>query len=315
MRVLVTGGAGFIGSHLVTALANDGHHVRVLDDLSSGRRENLAGLPVELVVGDVGEMDVVATAVAHCDLIFHQAALVSVPRSIQEPDRNHHSNVNGSFNVFEAARHAGIKRIIYASTAAVYGQLPGLPKREDSPLQMLTPYAASKRMGELLAASYNYAYGMEIISLRYMNVFGPRQNPASPYSGVLSIFCQAAVNGKGVTIFGDGEQTRDFVYVSDVVQANLRAAAVPAAQLRDSLIFNVGRGQQTSLNEIVTQLSQLTGQAIPITHQPARPGDIKHSVADVGLAQEKLGFVAETAVPTGLKNTLAWLRSSNSTHL
>ena len=310
MNILVTGGAGFIGSHLVTRLVADGHRIRVLDDLSSGHRQNLAGLPIELMVGDVGEMEVVATAVANCDLIFHQAALVSVPRSIQEPVRNHQSNVTGTFNVFEAARQASIKRIVYASSAAVYGQLPGLPKKEDSPLQILTPYAAAKRMGEELAAAYNAAYGMEIVGLRYMNVFGPRQDPASPYSGVLSIFCRAAMAGNGVTVFGDGEQTRDFVYVADVVQANIKAATIPFNQLGQTPVFNVGRGKQTSLNEIISLLSQLIGQPIPTTYEAERFGDIKHSVAAMGLALAKLGFRAETAVLDGLEKTLAWFQTS-----
>lgn len=311
MRVLVTGGAGFIGSHLATAMVASGHQVRVLDDLSSGHRHNLTGLPVELMIGDVGEMEMVATAVATCDLIFHQAALASVPGSIQEPARSHHSNVTGTFNVFEAARQAGIKRIVYASSAAVYGQLPGLPKRENSPLQLLTPYAAAKRMGEDLAAVYNTAYGMEIVSLRYMNVFGPRQDPASSYSGVLSLFCQAAVDGSGITLFGDGEQTRDFVYIADVIQANIKAATTPFAQLGETAVFNIGRGQQTSLNEIIGLLSHLTGQPIPITYAAERAGDIKHSVADVRLAQANLGFQAETAVHSGLEQTLAWFQAQH----
>ncbi len=306
MRVLVTGGAGFIGSHLAAALVADGVQVRVLDNLSSGKRENLAGLPVELMLGDVAEMEVVQTAVAGCDLIFHQAALVSVPRSIEEPELNQRSNVMGTFNVFEAARQAGIKRVVFASSAAVYGNLPGPPKRETDPVQLLTPYAAAKFMSEALAESYNTAYGMEIIGLRYMNVFGPRQDPTSPYSGVLSIFCQAAIAGRGVTIFGDGEQTRDFVYVTDVVQANLRAAAVSTAQLPSRPVFNVGRGQQTSLNQIVDMLSEMGERPLPKTYASARTGDIKHSVADIGLAREILGLGVETAVVDGLQATLNW---------
>lgn len=306
MRILVTGGAGFIGSHLTAALTADGAQVRVLDDFSSGQRENLAGLPVELIVGDVAEMDVVQTAVANCDLIFHQAALVSVPRSVTEPELNQHSNVTGTFNIFEAARQAGVKRIVYASSAAVYGNRPGLPKRETDPLQLITPYAAAKRTAEIMAESYNAAYGMEIIGLRYMNVFGPRQDPSSPYSGALSIFCQAAIAGQGVTIFGDGEQTRDFVYVGDVVQANLRAAALPNGRLPDTPVFNVGRGQQTSLNQIVAMLSEITGRPIHTAYQSERPGDIKHSVADISLAQGKLGFMPETAVKEGLRLTMDW---------
>lgn len=310
MRVLITGGAGFIGSHLAAALAAEGAQVRVLDDLSSGKRENLAGLPVELVVGDVAKMDVVETAVANCDLIFHQAALVSVPRSIREPELNQHSNVTGTFNIFEAARKAGVKRVVYASSAAVYGNLPGLPKHENDALQLLTPYAAAKRTAEIIAESYNAAYGMEIVGLRYTNVFGPRQDPSSPYSGVLSIFCRAAIAGHGITIFGDGEQTRDFIYVADVVQANLRAAQLPTNRLTHLPVFNVGRGRQTSLNQIVTMLSDIVGQPIPVVYKPERPGDIKHSVVDIGLARERLGFVPGTAVHEGLRATLNWFKQN-----
>ncbi|MCP4424108.1 MAG: NAD-dependent epimerase/dehydratase family protein [Chloroflexi bacterium] len=309
MRVLVTGGAGFIGSHLAAALTADGAQVRALDNLSGGKRENLADLPVELIVGDVADMEMVKTAVSGCDLIFHQAAYVSAPRSLEEPDLNHRSNVTGSFNLFEAARQAGVKRVVFASSAAVYGNLPGLPKRENDPLQLLTPYAAAKRMNEIMAENYNAAYGMEIVGLRYMNVFGPRQDPSSSYSGVLSIFCQAAIARRGVTIYGDGEQTRDFVYVADVVQANLRAAATPSAQLPPRPVFNVGRGRQTSLNEIVAMLSEIVGQPIPATYAAERAGDIKRSVADIGLAQDSLGFKPETAVAAGLQATLNWFRA------
>ena len=311
MQVLVTGGAGFIGSHLTAALVAAGHDVRVLDNLSSGKRENLAGLPVELIVGDVAAMDDVETAVAGCDLVFHQAALVSVPRSIQEPELNQRSNVTGTFNLFEAARRAGVRRVVYASSAAVYGNLPGLPKREDSPLQLITPYAAAKRIAEVMAESYRAAYDMELVGLRYMNVFGPRQDPSSPYSGVLSIFCRAAVAGQGVNIFGDGEQTRDFVYVADVVQANLRAATTPARRLPTNPLFNVGRGQQTSLNQIVVLLSGITTRPIPINYQSERPGDIKHSVADIRAAREMLGYTPETAVADGLQATLDWFQAQS----
>lgn len=312
MRVLVTGGAGFIGSHLAAAWVAAGASVRVLDDLSSGKRENLAGLPVELIVGDVAEMDVVATAVAGCDLIFHQAAFVSVPRSINEPALNQRSNVTGTFNLFEAARRAGVRRVVYASSSAVYGNLPGLPKRECDPLQLLTPYAAAKRAAEIMAESFNAAYGMEFVGLRYMNVFGPRQDPASPYSGVLSIFCQAAIAGQGVTIYGDGEQTRDFVYVADVVRANLLAAQAPASRLSPAPVFNVGCGEQTSLNQIVAMLSAITERPLPAVYQSERNGDIKHSMADISQAREKLGFGPETAVADGLRTTLDWFRANLS---
>lgn len=308
MQVLVTGGAGFIGSHLAAALAAQGHQVRVLDNLSSGRRENLTGAAVELVVGDIRDLAVVETAVSGCDLVFHQAALVSVPQSIAEPRQNHQVNVDGTFHVFEAARQAGVRRVIYASSAAVYGNLPGLPKRESDPLAPISPYAAAKLMNETMAQAYTAVYGMELIGLRYMNVFGPRQDPSSPYSGVLSIFCHAAISGRGVTIFGDGAQTRDFVYIADVVQANLRAAQADWSQLGEQQVFNVGRGQQTSLNQIVAILEEIVEQPIPVQHGPERPGDIKHSVADIQAAQKSLAFDPQISVADGLRETVAWFR-------
>ncbi len=309
MRILITGGAGFIGSHLTAALAKEGAEVRVLDNLSSGSQENLEGLPVELLVGDVADAAVVHQAVSGCELIFHQAALVSAPYSIENPKLTYRTNVAGTFNVLEAARQAGISRIIYASSSAIYGNLPGLPKREDDPLQSITPYAAAKQMNEILAVAYRAAYGMEIIGLRYMNVFGPRQDPSSPYSGVLSIFCQAAINGNPCTIYGDGEQTRDFVYVQDVVEANLLAARVFAKRLPETAVFNVGRGEQTSLNQIIDLLIELTGKQIPVTYAAERPGDIKHSVADISRGQEILGFQPKTRVIDGLQATLEWFRA------
>lgn len=312
MKVLVTGGAGFVGSHLVRALINDGHDVRVLDNLSTGKRENLAGVSVELIVGDVAEWEVVQTAVSNTDLIFHQAALVSVPQSIQEPQLNHASNVTGTFHVFEAARLAGVRRVVYASSAAVYGNLPNLPKKESDPLAPITPYAMAKRFGEQLAAVYALSYGMEFVGLRYMNIFGPRQDPASPYSGVLSIFCRKALAGKPLIIHGDGEQTRDFVYVADVVRANLLAATV-RLESGQTAVYNIGRGEQTSLNQIVAALAQIVEHPIEVQHQQPRAGDIKHSVADMTLARNELGFVPETAVKEGLEMTLDWFRVTNET--
>lgn len=308
-EVLVTGGAGFIGSHLTAALLERGHRVRVLDNLSSGRRENLAGLDVTFIEGDVADWETTRAAVEGCSLVFHEAALVSVPRSIQEPELNHRANVQGAFNVFEAARQAGVKRVVYASSAALYGNRPGLPKRESDPPDPITPYAAAKLMNEIYAAAYTAAYGLELVGLRYMNVFGPRQDPSSPYSGVLSIFCRAALKGATCTIYGDGDQTRDFVYVADVAQANLRAAEVPFERCGAGAVFNVGRGQQTSLNQILAILGELLGRSIPTVYQDERPGDIKHSVADVGRAQAVLGFAPAVAIKDGLRATLAWFRS------
>ena len=309
MRVLVTGGAGFIGSHIVTALLEQGAEVRVLDNFSSGSRDNLDGLDVTVFEGDVADADLVQQAAAGCDLIFHQAALVSVPRSIEEPALNQQSNVTGTFNVLEAARRAGVTRLVYASSAAVYGNRPGLPKHEDDPPEPITPYAAAKLTGETLAAAYKASYGLETVGLRYMNVFGPRQDPSSPYSGVLSIFGRAALRGAGCTIYGDGEQTRDFVYVADVVQANLLAAQAPAGRLPSPAVFNVGRGHQTSLNEIIEMLGELTGRAIPVTYQPERAGDIRHSLADIGRAQASLDYQPRVSIVDGLQATLEWFRS------
>lgn len=310
MKALITGGAGFIGSHLAAALLHRGVAVRVLDDFSSGSPANLHGLAVEVIRGDVADLEMVKTAVSGCDVIFHQAALVSVPQSITEPVRNHNSNVSGTFNVFEAARQAGVPRIVYASSAAVYGNLPGLPKREDSPVQPLTPYAAAKYGSELLAAVYAANYGMTCVGLRYMNVFGPRQDPSSPYSGVLSIFCRRVLEGAPLTVHGDGEQTRDFIYVDDVVQANLLAAETGAERLGETAVFNVGRGQQTSLNQIIALLGQIVGRTIDVQHQAPRQGDIKHSVANIDLARAKLNFDPQTSLLTGLRHTIDWFAAA-----
>lgn len=306
MKILVTGGAGFIGSHLVEALSKQGNEVRVLDNLSSGSMANLADASVEFIEGDIADWDVVATAVQGCDLVFHQAALVSVPQSINEPKLNQASNITGAFHVFEAARLAGVRRVIYASSAAVYGHLPDLPKKEDQPIQPVTPYAMAKRTDELMAAAFTHTYGMEFAGLRYMNVYGPRQDPSSPYSGVLSIFCQSLLAGKPFTIHGDGEQTRDFVFVADVVKANLLAAKVDLSSLDETAVFNIGCGRQTSLNDIIDLLTQISGRPITKQFQPFRTGDIKHSVADIEKARKRLGFHPAIDMMDGLKQTLDW---------
>jgi UDP-glucose 4-epimerase len=311
MKVLVTGGAGFIGSHLVTALVEQGHNVTVLDNLSSGMQANLAGLPLVFVEGDVADYETVARASAGSDVIFHQAAMVSVPRSIVEPGLNHRSNVTGVFNVFEAARQAGVARVVYASSSAVYGDEPGLPKTEQSPIVPLTPYGAAKAMAELYAAAYASSYPpTTFVGLRYMNVYGPRQDPSSPYSGVLSIFCQAAVTGTGCTVFGDGNQTRDFVYISDVVQANLLAATATLDE--KAAVFNVGSGRATSLNQILALLGELSGHPLDVLYAAERPGDIRHSLADIGRAQARLGFQPRIALSEGLRHTLNWFLTNST---
>lgn len=309
MQVLVTGGAGFIGSHLTAALVAQGHTVRVLDNLSSGKRANLVGIPAELIVGDIRDGTVVQTAVSGCDLVFHLAALVSVPQSVENPLLNHQVNVDGTFQVFDAARQAGVSRVVYASSAAVYGNLPKLPKEECDPLAPISPYAAAKLMNETMARVYHTVYDLELVGMRYMNVFGPRQDPSSPYSGALSIFCQAAIQGKTITIFGDGSQTRDFIYVTDVVQAMIQAMLVDRSRLGETAVFNVGRGQQTSLNEIVSMLSEIVGHELPVRYGPTRIGDIQHSVADIGRARNQLNFQPQVTVVDGLYTTLTWFRN------
>ncbi len=306
MRVLVTGGAGFIGSHLVDALIARGDSVRILDNFSTGSMDNV-NAAAELVQGDVSDWETVRTAVTDCDLVFHEAALVSVPYSIENPTLNHETNVTGTFNVFEAARQEEIRRVVYATSSAVYGNRPGLPKLESDPPAPISPYAAAKLMTEQYAAAFNACYDIECVGLRYMNVYGPRQNPGSPYSGVLSIFAERAMKGQGVTVHGDGGQTRDFVNVRDVVQANLLASTAafdPAA-----CIFNVGLGEQTSLNQIVDVLGTITGAPLAVTYGDERPGDIRHSCADITQARQTLSFDPQVDLLTGLRETLAWFES------
>jgi nucleoside-diphosphate-sugar epimerase len=308
MKIAVTGGAGFIGSHLTAALVEAGHSVTVFDNLSTGNADNLAGLPVSFIKGDLADFELLKQAATGCELVYHQAAMVSVPRSMAEPTLNHQSNVTGVFNLFEAARQTGVKRVVYASSAAVYGAEPSLPKTESSVIAPLSPYGAAKYMAEIYAAAYAAAYpGLEFVGLRYMNVFGPRQDPASPYSGVLSIFCQAALRGQTCTILGDGEQTRDFVYVSDVVQANLLAGLKPLPQ--PVAVFNVGRGQQTSLNQIVALLSEINSTPLHYVYGIARHGDIRHSVADISLIAQVLGYNPQVSLREGLEQTLRWFQA------
>jgi UDP-glucose 4-epimerase len=281
-----------------------------LDNLSTGRLENLARLPIDLIQGDLADFNTVLHAASGCDLVFHQAAMVSVPRSMSDPILNHESNVSGTFHVFEAARRSGVKRVVYASSAAVYGDDPSLPKHENSLAAPLSPYGAAKYIAEIYAKAYTAAYGDQIsfVGLRYMNVFGPRQDPSSPYSGVLSIFCQAALEGNPCRIFGDGEQTRDFVYVSDVVQANLLAGMV---SLRSSSpVFNIGCGRATSLNQVVSILNELLPNQVEVVYEEPRHGDIRHSVANIHLAADCLGYAPQVTFRDGLSYTLHWFQKA-----
>jgi len=300
MRILVTGGAGFIGSHIAERCVREGHEVRVYDNLSSGRRENLATFAdrVELVEADVRDAPQLDYYAAGCDVIFHEAAVVSVPYSIEHPQETHDVNLQGTINVLEAARRQKVKRVVFACSAAVYGEEPTLPKVETMAAEPISPYGIEKIAGEHYLHVWNRLYGVEAVSLRYFNVFGPRQDPRSAYSGVISIFVDRALRGVAPTIFGDGTQSRDFVYVANVVDANLRAATTPGAAGR---AYNVGCGQKTTLRELAAMLGRIVGKDVSPIYAEARAGDIKESVADISRARAELGYAPAVGVEEGLR--------------
>ena len=299
MRYLVTGGAGFIGSHIADRLLDEGHRVRILDNFSTGKHENIPdSADVEVIEGDVGDYDTVCAAMAQVDIVFHEAAIASVPETVGNPLASERVNYRGTLNILEAARHAGVQRVMFACSAAVYGDLPELPKREDLPVKPLTPYAIDKLASEYACQAYYSLYGLETVSLRYFNVFGPRQDPSSPYSGVISIFSDALTHGKQPLIYGDGEQTRDFVYVADVVAANIRASTASAAPGRS---FNVATGGTLSVNELLKTICNIKGQPFSPQYKPGRDGDIKHSRADISAAREYLGWQPAVGFEAGLR--------------
>lgn len=310
MQALVTGGAGFIGSHLCDALCAQGATVRVLDDLSTGHAANLHGASgATLTTGSVTDYATVRRLAEGCDVIFHQAAIASVPRSIEDPRTSHAVNVGGTVNVLEAARDAGVRRVVFAGSAAVYGTREGAVREDDAPAPA-SPYAVEKLAGEHYMRMWPLIHpGVSTVTLRYFNVFGPRQDPSSPYSGVVSIFIDRLRRGAPVTIFGDGEQTRDFVAVADVVRANLAAAT---ASVEGALVANIARGQSTSLNQLYRSLTELIGCAAEPQYGPVRAGDVRHSLADVTRAQTALGFDAQTDIRTGLARILEAAPASQS---
>ena len=301
-RLLITGGAGFIGSHSVEAAQQAGYRVRALDDLSTGVRRNLPD-GVELVVGDVADPVVAAQAVAGCAAVLHLAALVSVPQSMAEPAATLRTNTTGTAGLIEAARQAGVRRFVLASTCAVYGDLPGR-KDETSPVQPLSPYAASKLMAEQWLQLYARAYGMETVIFRYFNVYGPRQRADSPYSGVIAKWCSAAQAGAPCVIFGDGEQTRDFTFVDDVIAANLACCRAPAEAAGG--VYNVAWGNRISVNELARRIGALLGRDIPPAYQPARAGDVRDSQADATRAHALLGWQPRVPFADGLQRTVEW---------
>lgn len=312
MRVLITGGAGFIGSHSAEALLERGAQVVIYDNLSTGRLENLQALSGRLrfVHGDLRDAARLESALAGCDAVLHLAAVVSVPESIAHPLLAHEINATGTLNVLEAARKLGVRRVVLASSAAVYGANAALPLQESASPQPLSPYAAQKWLGESYAKNYASLHGLATVALRYFNVYGPRQDPASPYSGVLSRFIAATLAGQAVTIFGDGRQTRDFVYVADVARANALAVlggAEPGA------VLNVGTGRAVDL---LAAIAAIAPEGAPAPRfGPPREGDIRHSLADVALCERVLGYRADTAFAEGIARTIAWASEPTSSHV
>ena len=307
---LVTGGAGFIGSNLVKSLLAQGHTVRVLDNFSTGKRSNLQDCleQIDLVEGDLSDWDDVRRAVQDVEIVLHQGAMPSVAKSIENPLGSNQVNVNGTLHVLVAARDAGIKRVVFASSSSIYGdQDPGLAKVETMKPLPISPYGVAKLAAERYCQVFYQVYGLETVALRYFNVFGPHQDPQSMYAAVIPRFVTALLQGQSPTVYGDGEQTRDFTYVENVVAANLLAATVPASKVCGEF-FNVAAGGQTSLNELIEALQELTGQNISAVYEETRPGDIKHSRADIGKAENLMGYQPNVSLIDGLHRTVEWYR-------
>ena len=305
---LVTGGAGFIGSHIVRALVARGDSVRVLDNFSTGKRENLADMEsaIQIIAGDIRHMNDVDRAVSGIDYIFHEAAFVSVPLSMTEPEMCFEVNVKGTLNLLRSARDAAVKQVVIASSAAVYGESQDLPLKENTALEVLSPYAASKQVGEVYMGLFTRSFGLPVVALRYFNVYGPRQSPDSDYAAAIPIFIRRLLDGRTPTIFGDGNQRRDFIYVSDVVSANLLAAENHQAAGK---VYNICSGEETSILDLVNTLSQVIPDAPPAEFGPPRPGDIYRSLGDPNRATRELDFHPKITLLEGLTHTIEWMRS------
>ena len=307
---LVTGGAGFIGSHVAARLLADGHRVRVLDNFSTGSRANLDhgaahAAHLDVVEGDIRDLGTVEAASRGVDVVFHQAAMRSVPRSVKDPLGANDNNVTGTLNVLEAARRAGARRVVYASSSSVYGDRPDLPKREDQTPAPISPYAVSKAAGEQYAAVWSRLYGVETVGLRYFNVFGPKQDPASEYAAVIPRFILWALQRAPLEVHGDGTQSRDFTYIDNVVEANLLAGRAPGAA---GEVFNVGCGSRVSLLEIIASLERLVGRPLQRNHTPGRAGDVAHTLADVSKAKRLLGYTPLVTFDDGLQRTFEFFK-------
>jgi len=307
VRILVTGGAGFIGSHLVESLVRSGHRVRVLDNFFSGRRTNLAAVrdEVEVIRGDCADASTARRAVRGVEVIFHEAAVPSVARSVADPALSHRANVDATLTMLLAARDAGVRRFIYAGSSSVYGDSPRLPKTEAMPTRPLSPYAVGKLTGEHYVGLFATLFGMETLTLRYFNVFGPRQTADSPYSGVIGRFATALLRGRRPVIYGDGRQSRDFTYVENVVEANRLALEAP--RVRGEAI-NVASGRRVSLRHLLRAMAAIAGRPPVAIHRPARPGDVRHSLADIRLARRRLGYRPRVDLVAGLRPTMDWYR-------
>jgi len=311
MRYLVTGGAGFIGSNTVDELVRRGHGVVVLDDLSSGKEDNLAEVrsKITFMKGSITDIEAVQKAMVQADYVIHLAARTSVPRSVKDPVDTNRINVDGTLNVLVAARDNKVKRIVFAASSSAYGDTPTLPKSEDMQPVPISPYGVSKYVGELYAQTFGRCYGLENVCLRYFNIFGPRQDPDSPYSGVLSRFSAAFLDSTPPVVFGDGEQTRDFTYVDNAVLANILACEAPSASGRS---FNVGTGHAVSLNQVLQMLQKASGKTLETKYEPSREGDIRDSLADIRLAKEFLGYEPAVLFEEGLERTYAWYQAHHA---
>jgi UDP-glucose 4-epimerase len=305
---LVTGGAGFIGSNIVERLLKDNQSVRVLDNYSTGRKENLEAFKdrIEIMEGDIRDLEVCRKAVRDVQYVLHQAALASVPRSVEDPIASNDANIGGTLNMLVAARDAGVERLVFAASSSAYGDTPTLPKEESMTPQPLSPYAINKLVGEHYCRVFFQLYGFQAVALRYFNVFGPRQDPKSQYAAVIPLFVTALMEGRAPVIFGDGEQSRDFTFVDNVVQANLLAAQTPQAA---GEVINVACADRLTLNELAAVLKELLGSDIEFQYEDPRPGDIKHSWADISKARRILGFEPQLSVRDGLKKTVAWYQN------
>ncbi len=310
---LVTGGAGFIGSNIVHALVSRQHKVRVLDDFSTGRRQNLEKQPssVEVVEGDICDTSAVARAIHGADYCLHQAAIPSVPRSIEDPAATNRANVDGTINVFLAARDAGLRRVVFASSSAVYGNAERLPVDEELPLNPISPYGVNKAADEMYARVFSDLFDMDIVALRYFNVFGPRQNPKSQYAAVAPIFITRMMAGKPPPVDGDGRQSRDFSYVDNIVDANIKAATAPG---RIAGVYNIACGGSCAVIELVGMLNEILGTSIEPQFRDARPGDIRKSWADISRARDAFGYEPRVDIKEGLRRTVEWYRNGDDTH-